>query len=249
MTKWHRTSPAAAEPGGATRSAGPPRQTLRQRLRRLLRPARLGTLRRTTPLSAQWGFDRGTPVDRYYIEQFLAAHRADIQGRVLEIKDSAYTDRLGAGVTRRDVLDISPANPLATFVADLAAADHVPSSTFDCFILTQTLHLIYDTPAAIRHAHRVLRPGGVLLATLPALSRVSAGVGTGGDYWRFTVASAAALFGAAFGAGRVAVGSRGNVLSAVAFLTGMAGEELRRPELEADDPYFPVLITVRAVKR
>jgi SAM-dependent methyltransferase len=221
---------------------------LAQRVRRLIRPARLGSLRRTTPLSDTWGFDRGTPVDRHYIEEFLAAHRNDIRGRVLEVQDSGYTDRFGSGVERRDVLDVDPANPRATLVADLAAADGVPADAFDCFILTQTLHLIYDARAALGHARRLLRPGGVLLATLPAVSRVSRGVGVDGDYWRFTAASCSTLFGEVFGPGQVEVRTYGNVLTAISFLTGLAREELRRRELDARDPFFPVIVAARAVK-
>src|SRR5438552_609525 len=102
---------------------------LRLRLRRLSRPARLGTLRRTSPISDDFGYDRGTPIDRYYIEQFLAGRREHIRGRVLEVKDETYTNRFGIGVTQRDVIDIVP-NPNATIIANLAAADDVPAGTF-----------------------------------------------------------------------------------------------------------------------
>jgi hypothetical protein len=34
----------------------------------------------------------------------------------------------------------------------------------------------------------------------------------------------------------------------VAFLVGMAAEELSTHELERDDPFFPVVVTVRATK-
>jgi hypothetical protein len=40
----------------------------------------------------------------------------------------------------------------------------------------------------------------------------------------------------------------GNVLLCVAFLEGIAAEELRRRELDADDERFPLLVTIRAVK-
>ena len=220
---------------------------LRKRLRRLVRPAWLGTLRRTRPLSEHWGFDRGTPIDRHYIETFLAEHRDDIRGRVLEIKDSRYTDRFGTGVVERAVLDVDPANPLATIAADLAAADAAPSDRFDCFVLTQTLQYVYDVRAAAMQAARVLRPGGVLLATLPAVSRVDREL-AGTDCWRFTEAPARRLFDEAFGPGQATVRSYGNVLTAVAFLTGMAREELSRRELEAHDDAYPLLIAVRAVK-
>lgn len=217
------------------------------RARRLV-PIRFGSLRRTTPLSGDWGFDRGLPVDRYYIEAFLERNRADIRGRVLEVKDSAYTDRFGGSVVQRDVLDILPTNPHATIVADLARADAVPSNAFDCFILTQTLQLIYDVPAAIGHAHRILRSGGVLLVSVPSVSRIVPERDAVADYWRFTRASCTRLFGAIFGEAQIQVLSHGNVLPAVAFLMGLASEELRPRELDAHDPDFPLVITVRAVK-
>ena len=143
-------------------------------LRRVLRPSRIGIFD-TVPVSAEWGFDRGTPIDRYYIGRFLEAHAADVRGRVLEVKSSDYTRRFDRGVVRADVLDIDPKNEQATIVADLTAADHVPAGLFDCFILTQTLQFIYDAPAAVRHAHRLLAPGGALLATVPVVSRRAIG--------------------------------------------------------------------------
>ncbi len=219
-----------------------------KQLRRLLRPAWLGTLRRTRPLSPSWGFDRGLPIDRYYIEQFLAEHRGDIRGRVLEVQNSSYTDRFGVGVERRDVLDLDPTNARATVVADLARADGIRSDQFDCFVLTQTLQFIYDTRSALAHSRRMLREGGVLLATVPAVSRVDRALGLNADYWRFTSASCTALFGEVFGTEQVHVRSYGNVLAAIAFLAGMAREELTPRELDALDPYFPVLISIRAVK-
>ena len=118
-------------------------------------------------------------------------------------------------------------------------ADGLPSDTFDCFILTQTLQYIYRADAAIRHAHRVLQPGGVLLATVPAVSRVAYPPEVAPDYWRFTAAACSKLFGEAFGPDQVTVRAHGNVLTCIAFLAGMALEELKRAELDADDPLFP----------
>jgi SAM-dependent methyltransferase len=229
------------------RVAGDLRVRLRKRWRRLTRPAWLGTVRRTRPVSDVWGRDRGEPIDRYYIERFLDEERSRIRGRVLEVLSSDYTRRFGVDVERSDVLDVDAHNPDATIVADLTAADAVPTDTFDCFILTQTLQLVDDVPAAIRHAERILRPGGTLLCTVPAVSRIERAY-LEREYWRFTAASCALLFERAFAGGDVAVRSQGNVLVAVAFLLGMAQEELRDRELETDDPFFPVTITVRATK-
>ena len=212
------------------------------------RPVWLGSLRRTTPLSDHWGADRGTPIDRYYIERFLDAHREDVHGRLLEVKDSRYSKRFGRDVSRFDVLDLDPTNEAATVVADLTSAEGVPSGAFDCFICTQTLQFIYDVQAAVLEAHRLLRPGGVLLATVPAVSKVDHHAGVDGDFWRFTAGSCRRLFGEVFAGGSVEVHAYGNVLTAIGFLTGLAWEELKTSELDVEDELFPVLIGVRATK-
>lgn len=209
-----------------------------------------GDLRRLTPLSPVWGLDRGKPLDRYYIEAFLERHRADVRGRVLEVKDPAYTVAFGGDrVTRSDVVDIDGANPCATVFADLTAGT-LPADTYDCFILTQTLGVIYDVRAALRTAYRVLKPGGVLLCTLPASGRISyEGAALDGDFWRFTEASARRLFAEVMPSGDFDVAGFGNVLAATAFLYGLAPHELTTDELEHADPFFPVVYGVRAVKR
>jgi SAM-dependent methyltransferase len=220
---------------------------VRQRLRRFVRPARLGTLRRAPPLSHHFGYDRGTPIDRYYIERFLSDHHHHVRGHVLEVKESTYTDRFGTGVIKKDVLDVDSNNPLASVVADLASAGSIPDDTYDCFILTQTLQFIYDTRSAISHARRILKPHGVLLVTVPAISPIDDDENLT-DYWRFTGASCAQLFAEIFGDTSIRVRPHGNPLSAIAFLAGMAHEELTSDELEALDSRFGILISVCAVK-
>jgi SAM-dependent methyltransferase len=197
-------------------------------------------------VSYAWGSARGLPIDRWYIERFLDEHGADITGRVLEVKDTGYTDRFGHAVEERAVLDVDPGNERATYVADLAAADAVPSGAFDCFVLTQTLQYVYDLRAALGHAHRVLRPGGVLLLTLPAVSRVTDPPLT--DLWRFTPLAAERLLEEAFAPGEVRVQGRGNVLSQVAFLEALAAEDLTEAELADHDARHPLLVCARAVR-
>lgn len=216
--------------------------------RRLRHPVWLGTARRLTPFSETWGFDRGTPVDRYYIERFLSEHRSDVRGRVLEVGDPRYTRRFGTAITSPDVLDVDPGNPEATVVADVARPEAFEPEAYDCFILAQTLQYVFDVRAAVRSAQRLLRPGGVVLATVPAVSRVARSAGVDGEFWRFTEASCRALFGGEFAPERVEVLAYGNVLTAVSFLLGLACEDLSPRELDHADPWFPVLIAVRAVK-
>lgn len=211
---------------------------------------RWGSLRRLKPFSHVFGLDRGLCIDRYYIENFLAQQVGDIRGHVLEFADNGYTLRFGGEkVNRSDTLHLSSDNPRATIVADLTSAKEIPSDTFDCIICTQTLQFIYGVQAAAKTLYRILKPNGVLLVTFPGISQISRyDMDRWGEYWRFTTLSARKLFEENFPAGQVRVEAHGNVLAAIAFLQGIAAEELRQRELDFHDPDYEVLITVRAVK-
>jgi hypothetical protein len=211
---------------------------------------RLG-LTRLEPVSRVFGFDRGKPVDRWYIERFLATHAADVRGRVLEVAEPTYTQWYGGDdVTQSDVLYAAPGNPAATVVGDLTTGDGLPRDAYDCFVMTQTLQVIYDLAAAVRGTREVLAPSGVLLATVPGISQISREDRRDwGDWWRFTSDSARRLFADAYGPENVEVQAHGNVLSAACFLYGLAAEELSEEELSHHDPDFELLMTIRAVKR
>jgi SAM-dependent methyltransferase len=208
-------------------------------------------LDRVRPISENWGFDRGQPLDRHYIDLFLADHAADIRGRVLEIQDDRYTRRFGAEqVTRSDILHYGPGNPAATIIADLTDGDGIPSDAFDCIICTQTLNLIFDVSAALETLNRILAPGGVLLATVPAVCRDTPGAKDQfEDYWRFTSASSKRLLEVQFESGDVQIASYGNVYAAMAFLHGLALDELDIQKLDAHDPKIEVIIGWRARKQ
>jgi SAM-dependent methyltransferase len=211
---------------------------------------RFGNLRRVTPISPIFGLNRGQGIDRYYIENFLMRYAADIHSDVLEVAESRYTRRFGRErVTKSDVLHVRAGEPGVTIVADLCSNTDIASNRFDCIILTQTLQHIYDGRAAIRTLYRILKPAGVLLATLPGISQISRyDMDRWGDYWRFTTLSARKLFEESFQATNVRVEAHGNVLAASAFLYGLTVEELRPGELDHFDPDYEMLITVRAVK-
>ena len=209
-----------------------------------------GDLRRLTPVSRDFGLDRGLPIDRYYIERFLSAHAIDIRGNVLEIGDDRYTRKFGGSrVSHSEILHAVEGNPQATMVADLTRSENLCSNTFDCIILTQTLQYIYDLRAVVRTLHRTLRPEGVLLATSSGISQISRrDMDRWGDYWRFTSRSTRRLLEEVFSPKHVQVESFGNVLAAMAFLYGIAAEELGPEELDYRDPDYELTIAVRAVK-
>lgn len=209
----------------------------------------MGDLRRVTPIARNFGLERGNPIDRHYIEAFLAKCVQDIRGCVLEVQTDDYTRRFGGKrVTRADVLDIEAANDCATVVADLAVPCSLPSETFDCVICTQTLLLIYDVKTAIANLYRALKRGGVLLATVPGVAH-KIETNERHDFWRFTSQSAHRMFAEVFGEQNLEVSAYGNVLAATAFLHGMVTREFTTRELDHHDPEFEVTIAVRAVKQ
>ena len=211
----------------------------------------LGDLRRITPIDSGFGLGRGKPVDRHYIEDFLRRNADDIRGRVLEIGEDTYTRAYGGTrVARSDILHADDSNPSATLIADLAGDNDLPSESFDCFICTQTLTYIYDVRRALRTVHRILRRGGVLLATVPGISQMSPyDRDRWGEYWRFTAQSLGRLLGEPFGRANVEVEAYGNVLASTAFLQGLCTDDLRSDELDHRDQRYQMLVAGRAVKR
>jgi hypothetical protein len=103
--------------------------------------------------------------------------------------------------------------------------------------------------AGVRTLHRVLKPGGVLLLTVPGtISQLEQGQWRATWYWGLGPLAVQRLFDEIFSPGNIEVTSHGNVLASTAFLQGIAAEELNSAELDHRDPLYPLLITVRAVK-
>ena len=209
---------------------------------------RFGDFGRTKPISADYGSDRGTPIDRYYIEHSLEQYSEMVRGRVLEVGERIYTQRFGAQkVVSSDVLDINPLNPAATIVGDLGNLGALPAGAFDCIILTQTLQLIYNTDIAIDNLHQALAPGGALLITVPGISPI------GPDEisywcWTFTALSLKTMLSVRFGENNVEVKSYGNVFAAICFLTGLSLAEVGTERLDYEDGGYPVTVFACARK-
>lgn len=191
------------------------------------------------PISDCYGYDRGTPVDRIYIEDFLDRHRADIYGHGAEIKTDDYLRRFGRDQLRlATVIDIDPHNLDAHLCADLSQLHSLPGETFDCIVLTHTLQLLADPTLALANCHQALRPGGALLVTVPCLSRISPS-NRAQDRWRFTPIGLWEVF--SIWDGPVTVSGHGNLRVCLAALLGETAEDLTPVELEHHDPDFPLV--------
>lgn len=210
-----------------------------------------GSLSTGSPVSRLYGLDRGQAIDRYYIEFFLEREKVAIKGSCLELLTNDYTRRFGQnGVTRSEVLDIDRGNERATIYGDLCNLKReIPDRTFDCIILTQTLQFIDDCEAALIECRRMLSINGVLLATIPSMSRLDVASGRDADFWRFTPAGARHLFHRVYGEENTQVVGYGNVITGLGFWLGLAQKDLSAADFTTDDPDFPILVSVKAVKR
>ncbi len=218
-------------------------------LRRFLSKPDWKNLRTTKPISTVFGLDRGSPVDRFYIEKFLEENKAGIKGNVLEVAEDTYTKRFGQEGTRSMVLQYQGERNESTLLGDLTNHSTLPENEFDCFICTQTLNFIYDFNAGIAGIKKLLKKDGVALVTLAGLCQISRyDMDRWGDFWRFTTASGEKIFADAFGKDNVSVKSYGNVLTAVALLHGISQEELKEEELLEHDPNYQIVISIVARK-
>jgi hypothetical protein len=206
-----------------------------------------GMLRRQEPVSSLWGFDRGQPVDRYYIENFLQNHSTRIRGHCLEVMNPDYSNRFGNEfVTQADVVDINPGNPRATIVGDLLDQNTLSANTYDCIILTQTLTVIYDGRAVMKNCYAALKPGATMLVTAACMCRYSPHPE---DFWRLTDRSLTRLITDNTDCEDFEVEAHGNLMTSTAFLMGIASGELTQAELDHKDFRFPIVVCARLQKK
>lgn len=211
---------------------------------------RIGRISSLKPLSTEYSYDRGTPIDRFYIDQFLSKHVSDVCGRVLEVGEDSYSRSLGNGrISTQDVLHVDPTNEAATIVGDLVDPETLPPATFDCIIMTQTLPLIFNVASAIANIRRSLRPGGVALLTVCGINPIAADEWQDTFYWMFTPRALERLLKAEFDPDKIEVESFGNLYAATAHLHGAAVQEVSKSKLMVPSigNEYSVLIAARAV--
>jgi SAM-dependent methyltransferase len=217
---------------------------------RMIAPPKSLTDLPVLPVSELFGLDRGTPIDRYYIERFLKQNAHLIKGRAVEIAENKYTKQFGKGVEKSEILHVDSQFEGATIIADLTDIDSVPENIADVFICTQTLNFIYDVKKAISGIHKILKPQGKALITVSGLSQISRfDMDRWGDYWRFTDKSLKLLLSESFGEDNVEIQIFGNAYSATLFLQGIAVEEADVEKIKAQSADYQVTLGAVVTKK
>ncbi|SFL03469.1 Methyltransferase domain-containing protein [Lachnospiraceae bacterium KH1T2] len=199
----------------------------------------------TKPKSIYFGFDRGQPIDRYFIRKFVNKYCKELRDvqKVLEVGENKYSQEFfGSRNVKKDIL-VYPE-------MDLTKESSLPANTYDLFIATQVFNFIYDFKSAIKGAKYLLKNGGTLIATCGGnISQISwADANNYGDYWRFTIFSLKRIFEEQ-GWKKVEIEGFGNAAIATAFIQGLAVEDLPdKSILEEYEKGYEICIGIRAVK-
>lgn len=198
----------------------------------------------TEPVSRQFGTERGTPVDRYYIERFLEEHKQMVRGDILEIEDSTYSLRYGEErLQKAIVMDVGREGGDISFRGNLETGEGIRDETADCFILTQTLMYIFDLKSAAHHIARLLKKGGVALITCSGISQNSKRcMDDYGCCFNFNADALRRLFEQEPDMEVVEVGSLGNVKTVSAHLNGLCCEDLEADDFVPNDKYYPLIV-------
>ncbi len=203
------------------------------------------------PVDDTYGMNRGTPIDRYYIEMFLKQHQSLIKGTIMEVGDRQYTLRYGKERVKESiVLDALKSDLEKNMICgDFATGKGIQEASIDCLICTQTLPFIYDLHAAARNMIRLLKKGGTALITVGGISQIiSYERQQFGHYWSFTDMSLHRLFVELPDVKDIEVQTYGNVKSAASFLYGISYEEMREEELLYKDSNYQLIITAVVTK-
>ena len=222
-------------------------------VKRMLSPVSGNWLNRKGPFSRVFGLDRGTAIDRRFMEDFLSLHKDSIQGKVLEIGGDQYTYQFGGNLASTAILAGSENSSRSSCFPypshDLPAHHSLDAvGKYDCVIATNVLNFIYDIKKAIHGLAKLTSQNdGVLLASVAGLVPISRfDYDRWGDYWRFNDMSIRHVFEEYFE--EVEVVSYGNAPLAAAFIMGLSQEEVPSSLFEHHDPDYQILIGVKAAK-
>ena len=202
-----------------------------------------GDLKRRFPICHQFGFTRGTPVDRYYLDKFISEIRHQVVGSVLEI---------GGVLQNKEIYQLSLATeyqtlelvfrPGVTVVGDAHDSTVIMPESVDTILLFNVLEHCHNPWVVVQNIHSWLRVGGKCFCLVPNAQKLHSGPK---DYWRPLPDGMKQLF-QDFSEYNLHI--YGNPLTVLASFMGVAAEELSTQDLDDFHPDYPVSTCIAALK-
>lgn len=201
------------------------------------------------PVSRKFGLERGSAIDRFYIENFLEENKELICGDCLEIAENTYTLRYGENrVDDSYILHVKGWGENA-IKGDLATGEGIEADRYDCAIITQTMMFIFDIKSVAENIYKMLKKGGNALITVSGISQISRhDANLWGSFYSFHEDAMKELFEPLFGKDNVKVHTYGNAKVAMAMLCGLCREDLSEEDFITRDADYPVIISVVLTK-
>ena len=202
-----------------------------------------GDLRRRFPLCNLFGFTRGTPIDRYYLDKFISEIRPQVAGTVLEVGGVLQNRELYqfSKATEYHTLDIA-ANPGVTSVGDVHDPATFKPESLDAVVIFNVLEHCHNPWVVVQNIYIWLKVGGKCFCMVPSAQRLH---DIPGDYWRPLPDGMQQLF-QDYRQKKLYV--YGNPLTVVANFMGISAEELSSDELDDFHPDYPVITCIVAMK-
>ena len=200
-------------------------------------------------IGSDWGYRRGTPVGRVYIDMFLNKYRECIRGDIMEVAETTYSERFCQKNDTTSFTAIHVEKKEGCRQANLETGEGFYKEEFDTMIITQTLAYIYNLNEVINTIYRSLKQGGHCFVTVTDIGHMgSIETEKYGAFWGFHRAGIAKLFTEVFGENNVMIESYGNLKTVVAQLYGICAEDLDKKIINKKDDRYPMIIGIVARK-
>ena len=190
-----------------------------------------GQLRIAEPVCRNFGFSRGTPIDRYYLHRFVGEIRSQVKGKTLEVggvvSNAGY---YGFGHTTDYHVRLTSHPLMLILPATAHDASLIATDTFDSVVCFNVLEHCAKPWIVVENIDRWLRKGGKAFCMVPNAQRIYS---LPCDYWR-PLPSACEIMFSMFA--RVRIHVYGNLITHTASHYGIACEELKPEELESSAP-------------
>ncbi|XHU96546.1 MAG: methyltransferase domain-containing protein [cyanobacterium endosymbiont of Rhopalodia gibba] len=202
-----------------------------------------GIFKKLVPICHLFGLTRGTPIDHYYLNQFVEEIRGEIKGKILEIGGTPK-DRDFYEVNAHDsyqVLNLEPGLGI-DIVGDIHDPSVIETESVDSVIIFNVLEHCYAPWIAVQNIYRWLKIGGKYFAMVLNAVRIH---GTPIDYWRPLPDGMKYLF-KDFSKQKLYI--YGNLITLIASYHGIATEELSSEEINNFNLDYPVTTCIVAEK-